>query len=267
MSKRSVLVLLFSIGAILLLYFLPGRKPPALTRYDQMIDSAYAVLPEKQADSLRLLEKSAQRLKGEEAEQAWIELASRWERVGFEAVGAERSRLAAEMNPDDAERWGMAGDRFFELIPGATEDAERVDYVFRAIYCYEKTLALNTVDFQRKIRLADCYTEYQGNIMQGVVLLREVAEADPLNSDAQLRLGRFALMSGQQDKAIERFEAVLSRDSLNLPARIVLAQTLTNSGNIGAAKDVLRKGIELFPDSATRTEIGGLLLQLEQLQR
>ncbi len=262
MSRRPLIVLAVGVTALASLYFLPERKPPVITRYHQMVDSAYLVLPGSRADSLRNLEKSLEKLQGEARIAALQTLASRWEAAGFPAVGAERYRLAAELDPSNPKPWAVAGDHFFELIPGAKEDGERVDYVFHAIYCYEKTLDVNPTDYQRKIRLADCYTDYQGNVMQGVVLLREVAEADPSNADAQLRLGRFALMSGQADKAIERFRTVLSGDSLNLPARILLAQTLANSQDLAGAGETLREGIAIHPDSATRRELEGLLLQL-----
>ncbi|MBI1191603.1 MAG: tetratricopeptide repeat protein [Bacteroidetes bacterium] len=262
MIKRSLGVLLAGTAAVLLLYFVPERKPPKRTRYHDMVDSAYTVLPAAQVDSLKLLEKAHGKLQGEAQAEALLRAAARWEKVGFDAVAAERYRLAAEAEPGLRERWAEAGDRFFSLVPGATQDDERVDYVFHAIYCYEKLLKIDFTDYERKIRLADCYTDYQGNVMQGVVLLRQVAAADPDNANAQLRLGRFALMSGQTDKAIERFRAVLSKDSLNLPARVVLAQTLANSQDLAGAKQVLKEGIALHPDSASRQELEGLLLQL-----
>jgi len=91
------------------------------------------------------------------------------------------------------------------------------------------------------------------------LLLREVAAADSNNTDAQLRLGRFSLMSGQTDKALARFRTVIRQDSLNLPARILLAQTLANAGDPDAAEGVLRDGLAIAPDSTARTEIGRML--------
>ena len=263
MSKRSWTVLLAGAGLVLILYFIPERKPPKITRYHEMVDSAYSVLPTALTDSLRKLEKAVQKMDDARRKTALLDLARKWDAAGFPAVSAERYRQSAEIEPFQAEKWGIAGDHFFDLISKATQDDERVDYVFHAIYCYEKTLAINPVDYQRKIRLADCYTDHQGNIMQGVVLLREVAEADPGNSEAQLRLGRFALMSGQSDKAIERFQTILSRDSLNLPARVLLAQTLANSQDVACAISVLKKGIALSTDSTSRNELESLLLQLD----
>ncbi len=198
----------------------------------------------------------------EERKEALLDLARRWEQAGWAPIAAERYRQAAAIQPFKAEQFAIAADKFFALIPGATEDAERVDYVFRAIYGYEKALELNPDDLDRKVRLAECYSDHQGNVMQGVLLLREVAEKDPGHVEAQMRLGRFALLSGQTDRAIERFSAVLSQDSLNLPARILLAQTLYNNRDTEGARALLREGIALHPDAEARMELEGLLAQI-----
>jgi tetratricopeptide (TPR) repeat protein len=256
------LVLLVSAAALILLYTVPRRTPPKLTRYDHMVDSAYTLLPEKQVDSFKILEKDALGMQGEEQKLALLDLARRWEQAGWAPIAAERYRQAADIEPLQAEQIGIAADKFFALIPGAKEDAERVDYVFRAIYGYEKALELNPDDLDRKVRLAECYSDHQGNVMQGVLLLREVAEKDPGHVEAQMRLGRFALISGQTDRAIERFSAVLSQDSLNLPARILLAQTLYNNRDAEGARALLREGIALHPDAEARLELEGLLAQI-----
>ena len=263
MSKRLLAVLLTGIAAVLLLYFVPSRKAPVITRYDRMADSARTVLPAVLADSLDILEMRWQDAKGSAKRRALEEAAAGWTRAGFPALGAERLRQAADLEPPDVRLYGLSGDAFFDLCRQTTDDAERVDYVFHAIYCYEKVLSINPDDLERKVRLATCYTDYQGNIMQGVVLLREVAEADPGNSEAQMRLGRFALMSGQSDKAIERFRAILQGDSLNLPARILLAQTLANNRDMSGAREVLLQGLTLHSDSASREEIERLLTPME----
>ena len=49
-------------GLVLILYFIPERKPPKITRYHEMVDSAYSVLPTALTDSLRKLEKAVQKM-------------------------------------------------------------------------------------------------------------------------------------------------------------------------------------------------------------
>ena len=49
--------------------------------------------------------------------------------------------------------------------------------------------------------------------MQGILLLRSVAEENPGNFRAQYHLGRFSAQTGQWEKVIERFEIVKSIDA------------------------------------------------------
>ena len=48
--------------------------------------------------------------------------------------------------------------------------------------------------------------------MQGILLLRSVAEEDPFNFRAQYNLGKFSAQTGQWEKVIERFEKVQEID-------------------------------------------------------
>jgi tetratricopeptide (TPR) repeat protein len=50
----------------------------------------------------------------------------------------------------------------------------------------------------------------QGEIMEGVTLLKSVLEEDPNNLDAIWELGKLSMQSQQFDKAVERFEKFVS---------------------------------------------------------
>jgi tetratricopeptide (TPR) repeat protein len=257
-----------AIAAFLALYLWPSRVPEIDNRYDILADSALTAMPAEQAERIRsleaALEKALKRSSPDgEAKGLYAQLDQAWQAEGLEAVAAEQARLAANLEPLEADAYGAVGDRFMALIPTAGDDQERVDYVFRAIHSYEEALELNPEDLDRKVGLATLYTDHQGNIMQGVMLLREVAAADSTNSEAQMRLGRFSLMSGQVDKALGRFRTVVRQDSLNLPARILLAQTLANAGREGEAIKELQEGLVLAPDSTSRIEITRLLEDLD----
>ncbi len=259
MKRPQLLALALALVAAAALYLIPSRVPPAETRFDVLADSLAVTLPAPEADRFRALSREAQ---GGDA-AAHRDLAALATEAGVAALAAEHLRRAADAEPA-AEAYAEAGDRFHALIGTAETDEERVDYVFRALYSYEKLLELDSADLDRKVRLATLYTDHQGNVMQGVMMLREVAAADSTNAEAQMRLGRFSLMSGQVDKAVERFRTVLRQDSLNLPARFLLAQTLANAGREDVAGGVLREGLALAPDSASRAEIQRLLDDLDQ---
>jgi tetratricopeptide (TPR) repeat protein len=61
------------------------------------------------------------------------------------------------------------------------------------------------------------------NPMEGVMMLRELAESDPPNVDAVVWLGLFSVQSGQIDKARERFSQVLNLEPGHFEATFQLA--------------------------------------------
>jgi tetratricopeptide (TPR) repeat protein len=70
----------------------------------------------------------------------------------------------------------------------------------------EKLLVLQPKNNDAKVSLAKCYTDGSGEVMKGVLLLREVATANPAHLQAGITLGRLAVQSAQFDKAIDRLE-------------------------------------------------------------
>ena len=91
---------------------------------------------------------------------------------------------------------------------------------------FEKALQLDPQNESLKIELGSCYLF--GHIsempMEGIRMIREVAEKDPENMYAQFTLGMGAMVSNQLDKAIERFTIVAQHEPANLGAKLLLAE-------------------------------------------
>jgi cytochrome c-type biogenesis protein CcmH/NrfG len=104
---------------------------------------------------------------------------------------------------------------------------------------FEKALLLNPGNDSLKIGLGSCYLfgNISENPMQGIQLIREVADRDPRNMYAQFTLGMGAMMSGQLDKAIERLSVVIQAQPTNLEVMVMLAEAYEQKGdNINAVK-------------------------------
>jgi len=59
--------------------------------------------------------------------------------------------------------------------------------------------------------------------MEAIMKIRQVVERDSTNIYAQMTLGEASMMSGQLDKAIERFKRVIQLQPNNLEALLYLA--------------------------------------------
>lgn len=79
--------------------------------------------------------------------------------------------------------------------------------------------------------------------MQGILLLRSVAEEDPSNFRAQYHLGRFSAQTGQWEKVIERFEMVKKIDPEFVETEYWMGLANFNLGNAAQAKSYLESFI------------------------
>jgi lipopolysaccharide biosynthesis regulator YciM len=70
-----------------------------------------------------------------------------------------------------------------------------------------------------------------------------------------MELGRFSVMSGQYDKAIERFIVVLQKDSLNLQAHFLLAESYMAVGDTLQSVEVLRRTQGLTGDPVLDNQV------------
>ena len=90
----------------------------------------------------------------------------------------------------------------------------------------EKALVFNPNNDSSIINLGACYLfgNLSDNPMAGIQKIKEVLDKNPHNTYGQLMLGLGGKKSGQYDKAIERFKAVLKEDSGNIEAMVNLAE-------------------------------------------
>ena len=98
---------------------------------------------------------------------------------------------------------------------------------------FEKALQLDPANDSLKIGLGSCYLfgGISDNPMQGIQMIREVADRDPHNTYAQFMLGMGAMISGQLDKAIERLTHVVEHEPANLEAILMLADACERKGD------------------------------------
>lgn len=98
---------------------------------------------------------------------------------------------------------------------------------------FEKALVLDPDNDSLKVGLGSCYifANIADNPMQGIMMIREVAERDPSNMYAQYMLGVGGLISGQLDRAIERLSLVVSKQPDNLEVMLMLAEAYERKGD------------------------------------
>jgi len=122
---------------------------------------------------------------------------------------------------------------------------------------FEQSLQLNPVNDSARIGIGACYIF--GNIsaspMEGILAVKAVADRDQGNLYAQMVLGQGDLKSGQLDKAIERFQYVVSHDPKNLEAIFNLAESFDRKGDKPNAISWYKKAQDMIGLPEAKKEI------------
>jgi tetratricopeptide (TPR) repeat protein len=129
----------------------------------------------------------------------------------------------------------------------------------------EQALKLNPNSDSLKVGLGSTYIfgHAGGNPMEGIMMIREVADRDPHNVYAQMMLGIGGAMTGQFDKAIERFRKIIEHQPGNLEANLNLAEVYEQKGDKASAIEWYQKSKALIQNPEINQEIDARIQQLK----
>lgn len=173
--------------------------------------------------------------------QAYKELAAFWgDTAKIFVPYAEYTALAAELENSE-KSLTFAANLFFDDLQSVQEAPLRSWEADQAKDLFSKVLAIDPGNDSAKVSLGSCYI-FGGSgspqeTMQGILKIREVAQRDSNNTYAQYMLGMAGIVSGQTDRAIERFQTVLRHDPDNLDVQMRLADLYEEKGDRVAARN------------------------------
>ncbi|MFI5170751.1 MAG: tetratricopeptide repeat protein [Chitinophagales bacterium] len=250
--KSVLIAVALAILCVAVLFFGFTNKPPKKSVFDlrreKLVDSLHypngELLISMHDDMLRSSAGSKTTLLKQLSED-WLNLAQ-------PAISANYLLLLADNEPT-YENYMVAGQSLANLIDFEKDENLRVNVVYGARYAFEQAEKLKPGDMDAKIGLATVLVSGTNSPMEGIMMLREIDASNPDNIKVNLELGRFSVMSGQYDKALERFERVLQKDSLNLQARYMMAQTFLGMHDTSTAIIELEK-LKSFTTDKTITD-------------
>lgn len=100
--------------------------------------------------------------------------------------------------------------------------------------------------------------------MKGIGLLREVLQEDPGNIRALNTLGVFSLVSGQAEKAEERFREILGLDSTQTEAWFYLGEAKLMQGDTASARSAYQDYLHRAPEGGSRAEAETRIASMEK---
>lgn len=125
----------------------------------------------------------------------------------------------------------LAGERLMSASRSDRDTAVSKNCITFALQSFERALEMAPGHPELTLRVAEIYVDASAEPMKGITMLMELSESQPDFIPAQIALGRFALVSGQYDKAKLRLDKVLQSEPGNTEAMYFLAFAEEGLGN------------------------------------
>ncbi len=219
-----------------------GEKSPAVRNADPNADALLDLLPPfKPDDNISVMLTALEQEKEDSSRsELFRDIVEGTQAVGRIDVAAVYAGMLAHEQPAPKNLL-VAGALFRNANRTQPMMADTV--AFRrfsdeAIHFLEEVVAKEPDNEVAKIELGLAYVEARspGLSMQGILKIREVAEANPQNTEALFHLGGFSLETGQFDKAEGRFRQILEVDAGNIRAKYFLGVSLREQGKTAEYK-------------------------------
>lgn len=220
----------------------------------ELVEIKKKLKPDAGAKLARLEKEYAAAQSTEQKSKALDSLSAFWDREMYPGASVLYiEEKAALLNT--AEQWITAGDRYLSMAEFG-EPENRTYRLDKAAECYQNALDKDPKNLVAKTGKGTVIVRKQEDPMSGIMILREVVDADPNNIRALLQLADFSILSGQFDKAINRFDQVLKADPTYVDAYFFKAETYAKWGKKAEARQFLDeyKSKVGNPEAATEAE-------------
>ncbi|MEY4875335.1 MAG: hypothetical protein RL708_484 [Bacteroidota bacterium] len=188
------------------------------------------------------------------------QLITTWKAAGSKIITAEYAKQLAYLTQQPKD-YAQAGDYLviaFETAADSTLSKQLGNEAFEVL---QKAIETDTTNIDNKVNMAACLMESRNQIMDGVPILLEIVKKSPNHLKANFILAKFAVVSGQYDKAITRLERLISNNPTYTDAYLVLANAYSSKGDAQKAKATLQKCQQQTTDVRVKTELNKLIKQ------
>ena len=205
---------------------------------DQILAASKQKLSAAQIERVQQLENSVVRgdVKAQQI-KTFDQLAVFWRDTASAFLPAAFYTAEAAKLENSEKKLTFAAHLFLDNLRGQADPQLKTWMANNARELFERILELNAVNDSAKVGLGGAYMlgNIGSNPMQGILMIKEVADRDPHNMYAQMMLGIGGVMTGQFDKAIDRFKKVVDHQPANIEAILNLAEAYEQKGDKASA--------------------------------
>ncbi len=239
MKKQQLILVGSGVILLCLLYFFGNTVPPKSKKatvtangdsssidFNKILAASKSKLTPSQQEQVSRLEAAV--VRGDVKEQQiriFRQLSAFWKDSAHSLLPYVYYAAEAAKLENSQKNLTFAAQFYLEGVRRQGDPAFRSWMATQAKELFERTLQLDPGNDSLKVGLGSCYLfgNISANPMEGIRMIREVADRDPKNMYAQFMLGTGAMVSGQFDKAIERLLKVAEQEPDNLEAVLMLA--------------------------------------------
>lgn len=187
-----------------------------------------------------------------------------WDTQMRPAVSALYVEEKAELT-QDLNHLVEAANRYVQIA--TFMDAQDKAWAYdRGLALFDKILLIQPKHADARIGKGICIVESgRGIPMEGIELIRQVVDEDPTNTRAILQLGHFSLLSGQFDKAIERYKQAWNVDTTLDEALFYIGDGFAKSGQLDSAFSYLNRFKALQKDQTVVNELEAYMKEINIL--
>lgn len=277
-SPGKIAVLALAVGLAFGIYFFgdfvgpqtPPEKPDNSSSTFEFAEYKKRVLEQHGTDFANVIAGVETKIAESQTDSAKVSLLNQLiafcEQENAHLMAAHYSAEIAEIRADAA-NWEKTGDDYMSVFYDFKMAPEAQSYVVgQARQSYQKSLAIDSTT-GTLIKLATTYLDGPADgttmPMQGVGILLGIVAKDSTNIDAQLTLGRYGIISGQYDKAVNRLNAVLALDPENTQAYFFLGEAYLAQGDKTKAIEYFLKCKELVNDPEFQKQLDTYIEQIK----
>ncbi len=227
-----------------------------------LINKAKSQIDKKYLPQIVLLESelSASRNADQKA-QVYKKMVAVWDSAGAKIISAEYAASVARIT-DQAKDYSFAGEKLITAMQNASDSSMAHALSEESFKVLQRAIELDTTNDDNKVNMAICLMEGKTDVMSGVKILLPLVKKNPNHLKANYILGKFAVVSGQYEKAIARLEKVINLDKHFTSAYIVLSQAYIKMGNKTKAMETLKECKKNLDDLQAKAELQKMIEQL-----
>lgn len=190
-------------------------------------------------------------------------LASLFKSYNMLDSAAKYQGIVAEKDPA-VYSFKKAGDTYYEAFTFAVDQRKAQDLAEKAREFYNKGIELGSGEeaLDMKANVAMTYIA-TSNPMQGISMLTEILKEDPEHEVAIFNLGILSIQSNQYDKAVERFEKLVSLYPDNLQGQFYLGLSYKETGKNQKARKQFEKVKTLDSDPEVQATVDSYLEEIK----